>query len=108
MDKKNKKVRNSNKHDSLVQLIEEELLNRGYSQIYKNTVYSKGEIDIYAFKYNYTLVFEAKSNETSKQLSRAKKQLDRVKENLFKDYRTFYFIVSYNKNKPKFHWYRKK
>lgn len=69
------------KHNSLVDLVEEELKFRGYTEIYKNTTYSNGldgEIDIYAVKNNYILNFEIKCNHTNKAYKKAKDQLSRA------------------------------
>ena len=70
-------VKKSN-HDALVDLVEEELRNRGYDRISKLLAYEtrkskdkiNGELDVFALKDDYALVFEIKATNTPKQMNK--------------------------------------
>lgn len=97
------------KHDSLIDVVESELRSRGYTDIFRNTNYSYkdcGEIDLYAVKNNYVLLFEMKSNDTYKARKKAISQLSRATNNCFNNYRVFKFYVS-NYKEPQIEWIRR-
>ena len=102
MKKKNKG--SNGKHDNLVDLVEEELLSRGYTDIHKHKVYSRGlcgEIDIYTRKDNYILNFEIKCNDNRKMYKKAKDQLARATRYYHpKNSRVFNFYVYGNCKQP--------
>lgn len=87
------------KHNSLVDIIENRLNNKGYD-IHKYETYCSrkgcGEIDLYAIKDNYVLLFEIKSSE--KRYTKAIEQLERAEKCCFKNYRVFKFFVYYKNN----------
>ena len=103
------KAKNSNgqkRHDSLIELVEQELQNRGFQTIYKNTTYSEhscGEIDLWAKRDDYILLFEMKSTYSQKTRNKALKQLERAEKNCFPYNRVFKFYVSNYKN-PRVEW----
>lgn len=99
----------TNKHDALVEIIEQELWSRGIKETYKFEEYNKGvcgEIDLYARKDNYVLLFEMKSNDTYKARKKAIQQLDRAEKYCFKNKRVFKFYVT-NCSNPKIEWIKK-
>jgi len=86
------------KHDGLVRLVEQELKNRGFTDIHKFEEYKRhsicGEIDIYAIKDDYVLLFEIKSNGAYKNEKKAIKQMNRAEKHYFsQDMRMFKFFV---------------
>lgn len=89
----------TSKHDKLVDLVEKELLERGYSDIYKFVEYRGkkrvyGEIDIYARKGKYVLLFEVKSFNSKRNYKKAIEQTLRAKKYYFNnDDRVFMFYV---------------
>jgi Holliday junction resolvase-like predicted endonuclease len=93
------------KHSDLVNVVEKELRQRGYDIIHKNIEYNKtkkGEIDIYAVKNNYILLFEIKCNKHIKSYNKAVDQLYRAERYYFnKKQRVFKFFV-YDCKKPKY------
>jgi Holliday junction resolvase-like predicted endonuclease len=98
-----------NKHDALVNIVEKELQRRGFDNIVKFREYSYkqcGEIDIYATKNNYVLLFEIKTNHTYKAQKKAREQLLRAENNCFKNNRVFKFYVT-NVSNPKYEWIRR-
>ena len=100
-----------NKHDKLIDIISKDLKHRGYTDIYKNTEYSNlkcGEIDLYATKGKYVLVFEMKTNYNLKNYEKAKQQLNRAEKYYFsKHQKVFKFYVS-NINNPYVEWIKKR
>ena len=97
-----------NKHDQLIDIIADELQQRGYTKIHKNIEYNhrkhKGEIDLYAVKDKYVLLFEMKTNFSTKNFGKAKAQLQRAKKYYFnKDQRVFKFYVC-NIEDPYIRW----
>lgn len=103
----------SKRHDSLVEIISERLENNGW-KTHKHTEYShpkrSGEIDLYAQKDGYTLVFEMKCSLRPKNWDYAIKQLARADHNYFHDKgRIFNFMVHYNNargDEYTVHWIR--
>lgn len=98
------------RHDSLIDVVEDELRNRGYQSVYRNTEYSNmscGEIDLFATRGDYVLVFEMKSNNNYKSRKKAFEQLDRAETNCFPFHRVFKFYVSDYKN-PVIEWVKNK
>jgi Holliday junction resolvase-like predicted endonuclease len=92
------------KHDTLVDVIAEELKQRGYEHIHKHVEYKtrrkKGEIDLYTEHKHYVLLFEVKTNYTKKNYCKAKAQLTRAEKYYFnKSQRVFKFYVC-NLNEP--------
>ena len=72
------------RHDSLVDLVNKHLVFRGYNVIYKNTEYSVkscGEIDLWAKRDGYVLLFEMKSMHSYRNRKKAISQLDRAETN---------------------------
>ena len=97
--------RKQSKHDSLVKLVEEELLARGYTDVILNEEYNNkgicGEVDAYVITGKYVLSFECKCTKNQKTYKKAVNQLERSKKYLFnKNKRVFPFLVYYNKNEP--------
>jgi Holliday junction resolvase-like predicted endonuclease len=98
-----------NNHDSLIDYVEAELGKRGITNTFRNIEYSRnccGEIDLYAVKGDYVLLFEMKTNNSYKSRNKALKQLSRARLNCFPDKRVFSFYVS-NYNSPKVEWVKK-
>ena len=94
------------RHDSLIDRVEAELINRGYQTIYKNTTYSEhscGEIDLWAKRDDYILLFEMKTTYSNKTRKKATEQLNRAEKNCFPYNRVFKFYVSNYKN-PRVEW----
>ena len=100
-----------NKHDKLIDIIAKDLKHRGYTDIHKNTEYKTlrdGEIDLYATKGKYVLLFEMKTNFSLKNFGKAKEQLYRAEKYYFsKDQKVFKFYVS-NINNPYIKWIKNK
>jgi len=97
------------KHDNLVDKVEQELIKRGYKDIEKFVSYRRphdynylGEIDIYATRGRYVLLFEVKTHDTRDNKKHAYRQMDRAVKNYFKDWkhynRVFTFYVHGDKN----------
>lgn len=105
--------KNSSRHDKLVSKVEQLLKERGYKTTthkeYKNKN-GDGEIDLYAQKDGYTLVFEMKCSLRPKNWDYAIKQLARADHNYFHDKgRIFNFMVHYNGGRGddySIHWVR--
>ena len=98
------------RHDSLIDFVEEELKERGYQSVYKNTVYSRsscGEIDLFTIRDGYVLLFEMKVTDNYKSRKKAYEQLDRAVTNCFPFSRVFKFYVS-NYKEPRIEWMRRK
>ena len=94
------------KHDSLIDIVGDELVRRGYQTIYRNTEYSVkscGEIDLWAKRDGYVLLFEMKSTHSYRNRKKAISQLDRAETNCFPFNRVFKFYVSNYKN-PRIEW----
>lgn len=94
------------RHDSLIERIEQELIERNFKSIYKNTTYSEhscGEIDLWAKRDKYILIFEMKTTYSQKSRKKAIEQLNRAKDNCFPYNRVFKFYVSNYRN-PKIEW----
>lgn len=96
-------------HDSLVRLVEKELIDRGYDNIHTleeyHTKRSDGEVDLYTIKDNYILNFEMKCTNCYKTRQKVLQQLNRTETTYFpKKYRVFNFFVYWNKNKPVYEW----
>ena len=97
----------TSKHDTLVELVVEELKVRGYTDIhkfedYKSKGYS-GEIDLYTITDNYILLFEIKCTPRGRHERKAREQLDRATEYFLpKDKRVFKFYV-YGCGKDDYH-----
>jgi len=91
------------RHDGLVSIIKKRLEERNiYDKIIDHEEYRTnnacGEIDLYAIKGHYALIFEMKSS--WKGVKKAIHQLKRAEENCFKDYANVYkFVIHYNSNK---------
>jgi hypothetical protein len=101
--KKNDGLKN---HDSLIDLLGDELEMRGYRTVYRNTEYSVkscGEIDLWAKRDGYVLMFEMKATNSVKNRKKAYEQLKRAKSNCFPNSRVFGFYVSNYKN-PVVEW----
>jgi Holliday junction resolvase-like predicted endonuclease len=96
-------------HDKLVDIVKRELINRGYEKIYDHIEYTRknsGEIDLYARKNNYILLFEIKCNKNKKSYEKAINQLYRAEKYYFKKkHRVFKFLV-YDIKEPKIEWIR--
>lgn len=104
-----KKDRGLERHNSLVDRIEKHMVYRGYNIIYKNTEYnlaSCGEIDLWAKKDDYILMFEMKATHNYKNRKKAISQLERAEKNCFPYNRVFKFYVSNYKN-PQIEWIKK-
>lgn len=98
-----------NRHDSLIDRVEKELKERGYVNTKRNLEYSIkqcGEIDLYAIKDRYVLLFEMKTTDNYKSRKKAIEQLNRATNNCFNDYRVFKFYVS-NYKDMKIEWIKK-
>lgn len=93
-------------HDSLIDRVEAELLRRGYDDIHREYEYDKGEVDLFAIRDNYVLLFEMKSVDNSKARRKAYEQLNRADRYLFRNKRVFKFYVS-NVSNCNIKWYRK-
>lgn len=87
------------KHDKLVLTLEDRLLSNGW----KTTTFKEyhnhhgdGEIDLYATKDNYRVLFEVKCNIRQKNWIYAHDQLARATRNYFRDNKkTFAFVAYY-------------
>ena len=100
------KGNNQWRHDSLIDIVEKDLKDRGFKNIYKNTEYSNiscGEIDLWAKKDNYILIFEMKSSYSQRTRNKAIEQLNRAERNCFPLNRVFKFYVS-NYKCPRIDW----
>ena len=88
---------NGTQHDNLVIQVINELEERGHDNIKSLIDYNVeghcGEIDIYAIKDNYVLLFEIKSHKTNSNYRKAKEQLERAETYCFKNKRVFSFFV---------------
>lgn len=102
---------NTDTHDSLVDLINDEMLSRGYTNIHRNVNYKQkrsGEIDLYVQHNKYIYLFEMKSNYSIKSYNKAIDQLHRAEKYYFRNngkkrYRVFKFFV-YDHKDPKIKW----
>lgn len=91
------------RHDGLVDKVKEELNARGFNHLFDHIEYKKhkhcGEIDVYAEKDNYILLFEIKGRDCCHNYTKAVKQLTRAERYYFdKGHRIFKFYVSYDHN----------
>ena len=101
----------NSKHDKLIDIIAKDLTKRGYTDIHKKIEYKThrdGEIDLYATKGKYVLLFEMKTNFSLKNFGKAKEQLERAEKYYFnKHQKVFKFYVS-NINNPYIKWIKNK
>jgi Holliday junction resolvase-like predicted endonuclease len=105
-----KKQNGERRHDSLIDFVEAELKSRGFRDVYRNVNYNKnkcGEIDLYALRDGYVLLFEMKSTNCYKSRKKALDQLNRARLNCFRGSRVFSFYVSDYKN-PSIEWIKSK
>jgi Holliday junction resolvase-like predicted endonuclease len=97
------------KHDRLVGLVEDILHAKKYDVVGTLTKFKvngrDGEMDLFAIKDNYALVFEVKCSNNYKTRKKAKEQLSKD-EQLFKAYRVFKFMVYYKHGGPEYLWIR--
>ena len=92
------------KHNNIVNLVEQLLIDKGYEDIQKFVKYDFGEIDIYARKDKYILLFEVKSQCTCKSYNKARKQLDRAERLYFDDERIFKIFCYIEGKNVYFEW----
>lgn len=96
-------------HDDLVDIIRNTRLNKNHTNIHEFSTYWKGEVDLHTSNNNYALIFEMKSNNTSKGKKRAHNQLNRAEKYFFdKEYRVFKFYVYWTNHASKeynIEWY---
>lgn len=96
------------KHDSLVEIIKKELTDRKFVHLFDHIEYKRhlcGEIDIYAEKDDYILLFEVKCNNSGQNYKRAKEQMNRAEKYYFgTSKRIFKFFAYYDNNKPVIMW----
>ena len=97
-------------HNDLVNLVREELEQRGHKDTRTFVNYYKGEIDAYSVislkGHEYFLLFEIKLNDTHCSRKKAIDQLNRA-DRFYVDpkYRVFKFFVTRNVyDKPKYEW----
>jgi Holliday junction resolvase-like predicted endonuclease len=98
------------RHDSLIDLVEKELRSRGFEDVVRNEFYNLGEcgeIDLYAVRGKYVLLFEVKARDSYKSRKKAIEQLTRAERNCFPFHRVFKFYVSDYKE-PLIEWVRRK
>lgn len=89
-----KRVSNELKHGALVQLVKDELLFRGYDNVFLEDFVEYnvggicGEIDLYALKPNHNsiILFEMKCSNTYKTRQKAREQLERAASTYMKKY----------------------
>lgn len=104
----NRKDKNNCKHDSIVNRLED-IVNRRLPDFktYQLTSYPGGEIDLYAKKGDYVLLFEIKCNDSYKNYNHAVEQMQRAKR-LFFGYRPrvfmFYAFQEKNSNHINYTW----
>lgn len=102
-------LKSVSRHNRLVGLIAQELKERGYEPImyeeYGKPI--KGEIDLYAKRGEYVLLFEMKSEDSSSAYRHAIQQLDRAEKYRFPYKRVHKFYVTYENNTPKIKWVRR-
>ena len=96
--------RKQSKHDSLVDIVKNELVDRDFNQVFMNREYNRngicGEIDVYGRKGDYLFVFECKCSKTPKNYKRAVNQLERADKFFFKfPEKSFYFLAYFNKDR---------
>lgn len=100
------------RHDGLVHKVEQELIKRKFNHLFTHVEYNKfphcGEIDIYAEKDNYILLFEIKGRDCLQNYNKAVKQMTRAEQYFFdKQHRIFKFYVCYDdKDNIKYNWVR--
>lgn len=98
------------KHDSLVDIVKEELYDRNIVKVFDHVLYHNGvygEIDVYGVKNDYVLLFEIKCNDSRGNRKKAENQLERARKYYFKhDKRVFKFFVYYDHNEPVYNWVR--
>ena len=99
----NNKVKDKNIHNKLITQTQLRLMHGSvyYDNIYRNKEYSlgknfpTGEIDLYATRKDYVLLFEMKSNDSQHLQNKAENQLNRATQ-LFEGKRIFKFYVTPN------------
>ena len=98
------------RHDGLVDKVKQELINRDITHLFDHVEYTRhqhsGEIDVYAQKDDYILLFEIKGKDNCHNYTKAVKQMTRAQNYFFgKGHRIFKFYVTYDKNNNvKYKW----
>lgn len=98
-------------HNELTEVIAKELKDRGYNpHLYQEyrTNGACGEIDIFAIKDNYVLLFEIKKTDSIRNYNKAQKQTLRAELNCFPHNRVFRFYAYTTEDGYNIEWIRRR